>query len=279
MSLAPITIDLHSHTLYSHAKDTPKDMAAAAFARGLDVFGFTEHSPRPAGYEYPEDYQAKLAASFPACVAEVLAEKERYKGRMDVLFGLEMDYMPDEEAFIRESLAAYPYEYVIGSVHFQGLWGFDFTAADWEGLSDASCGDIFVRYYHDQKRMAETGLFQIAGHPDLIKLFRKQTFHEWVETPDAREHVRAFLAALKQNGMAMEVSSAAIRKGLGEPYPCSTIMRMAREVGVPVSFGSDTHAVADVAFALDGLAAYAHSFGYTEHAFFRGGTMRSRKFV
>lgn len=272
-----VTVDLHSHTRHSHAKDTVAAMAAAAFARGMDIFGFSEHSPRPSAYGYPSDYQEKLAAGFHSYVGEVLAEKERYRGRMDLLLALEMDYMPAENAFAYESAAAYPYEYVIGSVHFQGLWGFDFAAADWAGLSEPARIEIFDRYYRDQQSMAETGLFQIAGHPDLIKLFCKDSFHNWIKTRDAKERVRETLVAMKKNGMAMEVSSAAIRKGLGEPYPCPAIMRMAFDLDLPIAFGSDTHSVADVAFGLDSLAEYARSFGYTEHAFFRDKTMRFRK--
>ncbi len=278
MSRPPIRVDLHSHTLHSHARDTVGAMAAAAHARGLAVFGFSEHSLRPSGYLYPVDYQAKLEAGFPAYVNEVLEEKERYRGRMEVLLALEMDYMPDEEAFARKSVAAHPYAYVIGGLHFQGLWGFDFAAADWEPLSDDICRGMFVRYYEDLKRMAETGLFQIAAHPDLIKLFRKAAFDAWIRTDAARECVRAALVAIRDRGMAMEISSAALRKGLGEPYPGPVIMELAREVGVPVSFGSDAHACNDVAFGFDTLAAYAHRFGYTGSAVFRDRTMELRPF-
>ncbi|SBW05070.1 Histidinol phosphate phosphatase HisJ family protein [uncultured delta proteobacterium] len=278
-TLAPILVDQHTHTAHSHGKDTVAAMAASAFAKGLKVMGFSEHSPRPEEYAYPSDYQAKLVAGFPAYVAEVLAEKERYAGRMEILLGLEMDYMPAENAFAEQSVAAYPYEYVIGSVHFQGLWGFDFAAADWETLSGQTRADMFTRYYQDQKRMAETGLFQIAGHCDLIKLFSKPAFDAWIQTRDAQNTVRETLAVMKANGMAMEVSSAGIRKGLGEPYPGPVIMRLARELDLPVAFGSDAHSVGDVAFGLDDLAAYAHGFGYTQSAFFRNKVMQILTFA
>ena len=274
-----IVTDQHSHTVHSHAKDTVEAMAAAAYAKGLEVFGFSEHSPRPEGYNYPNDYRDRLTAEFPTFLAEVRAEKERYKGRMDVLLGLEMDYIPAEEAFVRESVEAHPYEYVIGSVHFQGFWGFDSMAADWEPLSEATRTEMFVRYYRDQKRMAETGLFHIAGHPDLIKLFCKPTFDVWIQTPDAQQVVRETLGAFKARNMGMEVSSAGIRKGLGEPYPGPVIMRLAREMDLPVVFGSDSHAVADVAFGLDDLAVYAQQFGYIRCAFFRDRTMHMRTFA
>ena len=122
-------------------------------------------------------------------------------------------------------------------------------------------------------------MFQIAAHPDLIKLFRKETFAAWVQTPAAQDAVAAALAAVKRNGMALEISSAAIRKGLGEPYPGPVIMGIARDMDIPVSFGSDAHAVADVAFAFDELAAYARKFGYAKSAVFRNKAMEMRDFT
>lgn len=275
----PIIIDLHTHTLHSHAKDTAEAMAASAHSRGMAVYGFSEHSPRPATYLYPGDYRDKLTANFSKYIADVIAEQIRYKGRMEVLLAVEMDYMPDETAFTMEALSRYPYDYVIGGLHFIGHWGFDHSASDWENLSDAACIEHFISYYKLLAEMAETGLFNVAAHPDLVKLFRKKTFAAWIATPDAREHARAALTAMKKAGMAMEISSAAIRKGLGEPYPCREVMEIARELELPVSFGSDAHAVDHVAFAFDELTAYAKEYGYAESAVFRGRAMTFRPFA
>ncbi|MDL2272478.1 histidinol-phosphatase [Desulfovibrio sp. OttesenSCG-928-I05] len=274
-----ITADLHSHTLYSHAKDTVEAMAAAAFAKGLAVFGFSEHSLRPAGYRYATDYQEKLAAGFPSYIEEVRAEQERYRGKMRVLLALEQDYIPAEEDFARAACAAQPFDYVIGGLHFQGHWGFDGSAAEWADLSPAACETHFARYYEDLERMARTGLFQIAAHPDLVKLFKKDAFHAWLEKPESLALVEKALVAMKECGMAMEVSSAALRKGLGEPYPAPPLMRCAASINLPISFGSDSHATGDVAFGFDELAAYAKSFGYTQSVWFEQRVMQFRSFI
>lgn len=278
MAAFPITVDLHSHSLHSHARDTVEAMAASAFAKGMEVFGFSEHSPRPEGYAYPKDYQDHLVAGFPSYVEEVLAEKRRYAGRMDVLLALEMDYMPAEEAYAKTCVAAYPYDYVIGGLHFLGKWGFDWSRADWENLSEETKREHFIRYYRDLRRMAESRLFQIAAHPDLVKLFCKESFAAWVKSDEAGRIIREALGAMKDTGTVMEISSAAVRKGLGEPYPCREVMAIARDLGLPVSFGSDAHACEDVGYAFDVLAAYAGEYGYTESAVFRGKTLSFRPF-
>lgn len=275
----PVTVDLHSHTHHSHGKDSVTAMAESARAKGMAIFGFSEHSLRPEGYLYPNDYQPRLEAGFPAYIREVMAERDRYKGRMEILLALEMDYMPAEEDYARAAVSAHPYDYVIGGLHYQGYWGFDYTADDWVSLSDAACAEKFARYYEDLTRMAETGMFQVAAHPDLVKMFRKETFNGWIETKAAQDIVCAALTAVKRNGMAMEISSAAIRKGLGEPYPGPVVMGIARDINLPISFGSDAHAVADVAFGFETLAEYARGFGYAKSAIFRNRVMELRDFA
>ena len=274
-----IVVDLHSHTLHSHGKDTTEAMAAAAFARGFSIFGFSEHSIRPDGYKYAEDYQNRLAAAFPSYIREVREEQERYAGRMAVLLGLEIDYMPEQEACARAAAAAYPYDYVIGGLHFLDTWGFDASAYEWENLSPDACYAHFAAYYEDMAKLAASGLFHTVSHPDLIKLFRVDTFHVWLERSEAREKVRDALAALQQHGLAMEISSAGLRKGLGEPYPGPVIMEMARELELPVFFGSDAHAADQVGYAFDQLETYALRFGYRASVCHVGGTRRTIPFA
>ena len=274
-----ITVDLHSHTLHSHGKDTTQAMAAAAFARGFSIFGFSEHSLRPAGYRYGEDYQMRLAAGFPAYIREVREERERYAGRMTVLLGLEMDYMPEEEAFAREAAAACPYDYVIGGLHFLDSWGFDGSVHEWNELSAEGCHAHFAAYYRDMAQLAASGIFHMVSHPDLIKLFRVDSFHAWLERAESRALVREALAALQQHGLAMEISSAALRKGLGEPYPGPVIMEIARELDLPVFFGSDAHAADQVGHAFDRLEAYARHFGYTSSVYHVRGVRHAMPFA
>ncbi len=275
----PISADIHAHTRHSHGQASTEEMFHAALGKGLKYFGFSEHSPRPEGYVYPRDYQEQLAAGFPDYVAEVgsMAERGRPLG-MEVLLGLELDYIPGQEEYAASLCAAYPFDYVIGGLHFQGYWGFDFTADDWERLSLDACFSAYARYYDDLAAMCRTGLFQVAAHPDLIKLFTVSSFHAWLKTADAQAQVRTALAALKENNMVMEISSAGLRKPCHEIYPCPEIMEMARDLALPISFGSDAHCANTPAHAFDVLARYAASFGYTEHTIFVKRVARTLKF-
>lgn len=260
----PISADLHAHTHHSHGQASTEDMYLAALAKGLGIFGFSEHSPRPDGYVYPSDYQEKLNSRFEQYVREVEAMKERGKADgLTVLLGLEVDFIPGRESYAAALCSGHPFDYIIGGLHFQRTWGFDFTADDWAGLPRESRFAAYVQYYDDLAAMCRTGLFHIAAHPDLIKLFTIDSFTEWLDTAEALPRVRRTLETMKECGVIMEISSAGLRKPCKEIYPGPKIMAAASEIGLPISFGSDAHCTNTPAFAFDSLARYAASFGYT----------------
>ena len=268
------------HTWHSHGQASTQDMYEAAVKAGLTIIGFSEHSPRPAGYAYATDYQEKLRAAFSQYVAEVCALRDR--GREEgimVLLGLEVDYVAGQEEFATALCHEYPYDYIIGGLHFQGTWGFDGPSGEWSGLNRAARYGVYARYYQDLARMCHTGLFHIAAHPDLVKIHSVADFTAWLDTPEALPLVRTALEAIKAQGMAMEISSAGLRKDCHEIYPGPVIMGLAAEVGVRISFGADAHCTNTPAYAFDALARYAASYGYTESTLFVGGTPHPLPFI
>ena len=272
-----IRADLHTHTMYSHGKHSVRAMFEAGQERGLTVQGFSEHSPRPAGYDYPVEYREKLRASFPDYVHEVQAlAEEQYQARgTTILLGMEQDWLEDEREFMLELSSAYEFDYIIGGIHFLGHWGFDWSAEEWAGLSASELDDIYSRYYKTMKRMAMSGLFRIVAHPDLIKIFTVEAFHAWLAQPPHQDLVADTLSAVRDAGMAMEISSAGLRKPCHEIYPGPAILQLAARLGVPITFASDAHSTGDVAASFDVLAAYAAGAGYRDslvfqrHAVFR----------
>lgn len=266
-----IGADLHMHTFYSHGKNSPQEMLAAAEKKGLAIIGFTEHSPRPEGYNYTREYRDKLTRLFPEYIREVSGLRARPSPSCEVLLGLEMDWFPAERDFAARACKAYDYDYLIGSVHFLDHWGFDDLEKPWLEAGEAQKRAWYEEYFLNWLSMLESGLFQIAAHPDLIKIFSVQNFREWLERPQSQALVHKCLRALKASGMAMEISSAGMRKACGEFYPCPAIMRMAKELGLYVSLASDAHSAEDVASLFPELAAYAKQFGFDKQAVYRRG--------
>ena len=123
--------------------------------------------------------------------------------------------------------------------------------------------------------MLRSRLFNIAAHPDLIKIFSAEQFHIWLQKPEAQAQIRTCLATLRDSGMAMEISSAGLRKPCHEIYPAPLIMQWARELNVPVTFASDAHSVKDVGRGFPQLRSYALAFGFDTQVWFDHGTMTS----
>lgn len=259
-----IKADIHTHTAFSHALNSVAEMYAAAKEKGLEIYGFSEHSPRPAGYNYPSDYQPKLLAAFPTYINEVQALCLN-SAAPKVLLGLEVDYIREEPGFMREAVAAAGYDYIIGGLHFQGTWGFDASLKDWEPKNLEERHAIYARYYDDICAMAQSGLVDIVAHPDLIKMFTLDSFNNWLERPEATAQVRRAFEAIRDNGLIMEVSTAGIRKPCNEPYPGPKIMELAAELGLKISVSSDAHSTSQIAFAFEQVESYVKSFGFKEY--------------
>ena len=200
-----ILADLHTHTKYSHGGNSPAEMYAAAQAKGLEIIGFTEHSPRPLGFDYANEYRDKLTRHLPDYAREVLEIKAaNAHGPCRVLFGMEMDWLEGQEDYTRASCAAFDFDYLLGSVHFIGHWGFDDGADPWKAFSQEECEKQYQAYFEAWERMILSGLFNIAAHPDLIKIFSVEQFHIWLAKPESMALVQRCLVkdALQAGGQA-----------------------------------------------------------------------------
>lgn len=269
---AMIRADLHTHTNHSHARDSVRQMFEAGREKGLLVQGFSEHSPRPEGYDYPSEYRDHLAATFNDYLSEVTAlKKEQEPLGVTVLLGLEVDWLEEEEPFISRMVEAHSYDYLIAGIHFLGRWGFDASACDWEKLGREERFHLYERYYRTMKVMAESRLFNIVAHPDLIKIFSVDDFRRWLGLPASMDLVGDALTAVRDAGMAMEISSAGLRKPCHEIYPGPEILHLAWQIGLPITFASDSHATEQVAWNFDRLARYAAAEGWRESLVFRQG--------
>ena len=278
-----IQADLHNHTCHSHARDSVAAMFEAAKDKGLAWYGFSEHSARPLGYSYDPsvEYREHLAATFPDYVAAVRALRDRKPdGGPRVLLGLELDWLPAERPFLERAVRAESFDYVLGGIHYLGTWPFDAHEEDWTVLTEAACRAHYEAYFDTFAQLAASNLVRIIAHPDIIKIFSRPRFDAWLAEKDGSslDRVRHALTALRDNGLVMEISSAGLRKSCGEIYPGPVIMRMAADLGVPVSFASDAHCTEHVAWQFDELARYAASFGYTRSHVPCGDTLHSLSF-
>ena len=262
--------DYHMHTpRCNHATGSVADYAAAAVAAGLQEIGMSDHSPMPGGFDKAWRMDRSELDGY---VQEIEQARDAFAGRLEIRTGLEADFFPGCEGYLEEMIDAYDWDYIIGSIHYIGDWPFDNPdyIDSWE---NRSVDEAYCDYFDLVARSAATGLFDIIGHPDLIKKFghRPTAGSELVARAE-----EAMLRAVLASGAALEISSAGLRKPVGEIYPHSRIVGRAAELGIPFAFGSDAHAPGEVGHGMDACLAMLENSGIREIAGFKG---RQRRMI
>jgi histidinol-phosphatase (PHP family) len=138
------------------------------------------------------------------------------------------------------------------------------------GLWDAMpVEEVWQRYFESLGDLAGSGLADVLAHPDLVKIFGRRPAPEHV----AECHERA-AAAIAAAGVAVEVSTAGLRKPVGELYPDAALLARCRERGVGATLASDAHVAHDVGRDFDAALEHLHSAGYETVTVFAGRSSR-----
>ncbi len=240
-------------------------MVEAALARGLTGIAITDHVPFY--WLPPERHDSTLAmaaAELPGYVESVLALKERYRGRIEVLLGIEADYVAGHEEALARLLAAYPFDVVLGSVHLVDGWLVDAPeAVPRFARGQEEVDRIWARYAELLIAAAGSGLFDVLTHLDLPK---KYGFLPSRPFAGRRADVVAAVAA---SGCAVELSSGGRRKPVAEDYPAAELVRELAARGVPFVLASDAHAPEEVGYAFADLVTAARAAGIGSVAAFQ----------
>jgi histidinol-phosphatase (PHP family) len=252
----PFPADYHMHTpLCRHAVGEPTELAAQAVKVGLKEIGFSDHSPMPK--DDFDDWRMK-AAELSSYVAKVEQARHDHP-ELVIKLALEVDYLPGQEDWIRHLAALYPWDYLIGSVHYVSeSWAIDspYQLAEWKNRAP---WQVWSVYFERLTMAAASGLFDIIGHADLCKKFC------FYPTEDCTPLFRRFLQSAKETGVAMELNTAGLRKDCKEIYPSRQIVHLAAELGVPITFGSDAHAPGEVGMNFAKAVSLAREAGYSEY--------------
>jgi histidinol-phosphatase (PHP family) len=266
-SVVSLPADYHMHTpLCRHAVGEPEELAAQALKIGLEEIGFSDHSPMPR--DDFDDWRMR-AAELEQYVAGVERARHAYPS-LRIKLALEVDYLPGHEGWIAELASRYPWDYLIGSVHYvSDSWAIDNPKliAEWKNHDRL---EVWTLYFDRLTRAAESGLFDIIGHADLCKKFC------FYPAEDCTGLFTKFLEGAKRGGMALELNTAGWRKDCQELYPNPRIVERAARLGVPITFGSDAHAPGEVGLDFTKAVEVARQAGYTEYCRF---TQRRRELV
>jgi histidinol-phosphatase (PHP family) len=250
-----VIVDYHMH-LRNGSGEIAHETAAvdpfvdSARAAGVDEIGFTEHI-----YYFKETrslwtvpyHVERCVYDIEAYVSAVVAARGR---GLPVKLGLEVDYVPGREEETHELLAPYPWDYLLGSLHYIGELGVDAEPR----LVDAVGVEEAWRLYFDAlAAAARSGLFDSLSHPDLVKIFGARA---------ASFNYEPVVEAIAAAGVAVEVSTAGLHKPVGELYPNPEFLGACRARGVPITLASDAHSPDLVGRDFDLALELLRSVGY-----------------
>ncbi|MDQ6990872.1 MAG: histidinol-phosphatase HisJ [Mariprofundaceae bacterium] len=254
--------DYHMHTpRCNHAVGDVQAYAQAAIKCGLTEIGMSDHSPMPHGFDAA--WRMSLQ-ELPDYLQEVENVADEMQADLTLRIGLEADFHPGTESDVQSMIDAYAWDYLIGSVHFIGDWGFD-NPDEIQRWDEMDVEDVYVAYFDLVARSAETGMFDIIGHPDLIKKFGQRAPVGSSRVNHAESNM---LDAVKEANMVLEISSAGLRKPVQEIYPHERMVEKAAKRQIPFAFGSDAHAPEEVGHGMEACLDVLSRYGVREIASF-----------
>ena len=241
---------------YFTAENVERYLAAAS-AAGIEELGVSEHV-----YRFR---QALDLWQHPLWVENAVDDVDAYcefvRGT-PLRLGIECDYIRGAEERTATLLEARDFDYVVGSVHFigEGDAAIDHKGFDvWEASGDAD--EVWRRYFEMLADAARSGLFDILAHPDLVKVWGRATP---LPDRDPRAYYEPAVEAIAESGIAVEISTAGIRKPVGELYPSRQFAEMCVEAGASFALSSDAHTPEQIGFEYDRAVKFMDELGIGE---------------
>lgn len=267
--------DYHVH-LREDGPDTPAERwftaenaetyRRTATERGISELGVSEHI-----YRFRQALDVWDNAFWRESAQDDLDEYcDFVREQTDLRLGIEADFVPGREDRMASLLEARDWDYVVGSIHFVGDFAVDHEGYDIWG-SGQSPDKVWATYFEWLGELARTGQYDILAHPDLVK-------HWGPRRPSPDGDLRRFyelaMEGIAESGIAIEVSTAGLRKPVGELYPDRSFLEMCLEAGNPVALSSDAHVPDHLGYGYDEALEMLSHAGVSEIAVFEG---RSRR--
>ncbi|HEY4279794.1 MAG TPA: histidinol-phosphatase [Conexibacter sp.] len=234
----------------------------AAAERGIAELGVSEHIYR---FE-----QALEVWQHPFWQGQAREDIDAYcqfvREETDLKLGIEADFVPGREDRMGNLLEAREFDYVIGSVHFVRDHAVDMPG-DWDVWTTTfeSADKVWRRYFETLGECARSGLYDILAHPDLVKVWGKDRPQP---DGDLRRFYELAIEGIAESGIAVEVSTAGLRKPVGERYPAEAFLQMCIEAGCPVALSSDAHYPRHVGWDYEATVEWLGEQGVRELAVF-----------
>jgi histidinol-phosphatase (PHP family) len=262
-----VLTDYHVHLRQDEIAETPASRfftpgnaeryREVASDRGISELGVSEHVHR---------FHAALDVwQHPFWCQTAADDIEEYvafvREETDLRLGIEADFVPGREDRMANLLEPYEWDYVIGSVHFLRDYAVDMGGAfDVWGRGE-SAEKVWRRYFQTVAEAARTGQYDIMAHPDLVKVWGRG---RPAPNGDLRRYYEPAIEAFSDTGVAVEVSTAGLRKPVREIYPSRAFLEMVIDAGLPIALSSDAHKPDDLGYGYEEAVSLLGDLGVTE---------------
>lgn len=216
----------HTHTpRCNHAVGQEIEYVNAALEAGLQILGFSDHTPQ----FFPGEYYSKMRMrpwELKDYIQAVLALKETYAGRLQIHLGLEVEYYPAIFPELMDVLSDTPVEYLLLGQHWNGNEEnepYNGRPTEDEALLKRHCNQVIDAMH--------TGAFTYIAHPDILNFVGDEKVY--------RRHIRRLCQAANSCGVPLELNFLGMREG--RYYPNRRFWEVAAEENCPVVFGCDAH--------------------------------------
>jgi histidinol-phosphatase (PHP family) len=233
-----------------HTKASPDgagdftDFITYAVKKGINEIGFSEHLlDRPAR---PMDFMSSYVEGF---------MNVRRNSPIPIKLGAEVDFFPEEIGRIREFLMKYPFDYVIGSIHFLENWPID-SPRQMQLYSKKNITQIYEEYFQTVQQLCKSKLFDVLGHVDIVKIFGYKPSHDIAHILENTARIIA------ENNTCVEINTAGLARPCAEIYPSKQFLEILKTLDVPVTLGSDAHKPEDVGRSFSEALKLLRNTGY-----------------
>jgi histidinol-phosphatase (PHP family) len=271
-SSCPVLTDYHVHLRPDDVDGTPAERyltagnadryREVASERGIEELGVAEHVYRftqALDVWQHELWRHSARDDLDAYCAFVREET-------DLKLGIEADFIPGREDRMAELLDARAFDYVVGSIHFVGDGALDYDRYDiWTASS--SPDRVWRTYFEWLAEAAASQMFDILAHPDLVKYWGPERPRP---ERDLRYYYEIAMEGIAESDIAVELSTAGLRKPVGELYPSRPFLEMVVDAGNPIALSSDAHAADELGRDYEQALALLEDLGVTELAVFEG---------
>jgi len=243
-------MDYHIHTDASpDARGTIEDYIRKAKEKRIDEIGFSDHVLLHEISNYPHMRQWQM----PAYIKNFLALKQ--KAEIPIKLGAEIDFFSEDKDRIKDFVQKYPFDYVIGAVHFIGSWGIDNPRQKHEYLK-RDILQTYREYFNLIKEMCNSRLFDVVAHVDLVKIFG------FKPNCDFSDILTETAETIAKSNICVEINTAGLRRPCAEIYPSAEFLKILHDYDVPIVFGSDAHDPEDLGRNFREALAIAKKSGY-----------------